>query len=240
MKLQEVFRQVNWKNVRKVLKDSYYPEKERNTAYEITDGRKLTLKEFRAKLNNSLEGYEYVFNTCLKKRPRVKKDGDWRICIKCITDDFDGTKLEKSRWDVYATNGKTNRENNDTFCTPEREAKMREKGEWREKEEEYANSPTTWALDLTSWSEWMGMGIEEESYKTVTPEEFVAHCLWEMTFFGFHEYQQRNMRRTLNKRLEDVKSGKAKLIPWEEVKESLNEKIKEKKNGKSNKRRGKG
>ncbi len=240
MKLQEIFQKVQWEDVRKVFLEFYYPEKEKDTLYSITDGRKMSLEEFRKRVENTLEGYKYVFETSLNKRVRIKKDGKWKVHIICITDDFDGTKLDKPRWDVYGTNGKTNRENNDQFATKEREAEKRAEGTWLEKDEQYANSLTTWALDLSSWSEWMGMEVDEESLKAITNEQFVCHCLWEMTFFGFKESQRNSMKQTLNKRIKDIDSGKTKLIPWEEAKEMLKEKIKEKKNEKDNKRRGKG
>lgn len=234
MKLQELFRKVQWEDVRKSFLVFYYPEEEKDTLYSITDGRKMSLEEFRKRVKHTLEGYKYVFETSLNKRIRVKKDGVWKVNIKCITDDFDGTKLDKPRWDVYGTNGKTNRENKDQFATKEHVDKMKAEEKWTKDKEEYVNSLTTWALDLTSWSEWMGMEVDEESLKAMTNEQFVCHCLWEMTFFGFKESQRNSMKRTLNKRIDDIDSGKAKLIPWEEAKEMMKEKIKEKKNERTN------
>lgn len=43
---------------------------------------------------------------------------------------------------------------------------------------------TRYSLDLTSWEEWLGFGVQIEKIST---NEFVAHCLWEMTFYGDEE-----------------------------------------------------
>lgn len=58
------------------------------------------------------------------------------------------------------------------------------------------------ALDYTPWLEWLGMecvvpyGLEDY--------EFVAHCLWEMTFFGFNMNDVEKQRVALEQQIEDV------------------------------------
>ena len=42
-----------------------------------------------------------------------------------------------------------------------------------------------WALDFTDWAEWLGMEIAPPSFETFTGIEVLAHCLYEMTWFGF-------------------------------------------------------
>ena len=42
-----------------------------------------------------------------------------------------------------------------------------------------------WGLDFTDWAEWLGMEVEPKSFETFPGVEILAHCLFEMTWFGF-------------------------------------------------------
>jgi|SRR5690554_554708 len=42
-------------------------------------------------------------------------------------------------------------------------------------------------LELTSWKQWLGMEISNESLKEFSEQEILVHCLYEMTFEGFSE-----------------------------------------------------
>lgn len=61
------------------------------------------------------------------------------------------------------------------------------------------------ALDFTAWDEWMGM-------ECVIPPaleecEFVAHCLWEMTFMGFTQEEVMKHKSEIEDELEKVLMG---------------------------------
>ena len=43
------------------------------------------------------------------------------------------------------------------------------------------------ALEFTDWAKWLGMEIDEESYRTFSRQEIICHCLHEMTFDGFSQ-----------------------------------------------------
>ena len=49
----------------------------------------------------------------------------------------------------------------------------------------YDEPDTTYSLMFTSWQEWLGMKVDNSSLENYGEEEFIAHCLWEMTFVGF-------------------------------------------------------
>lgn len=75
----------------------------------------------------------------------------------------------------------------------------------------------SYAIEFTPWSEWLGCEVDKQVLKKMPKDEIVAHCLWEMTFWGF---TQRKIRRELNalrKQVRDVKEGKVKTISHEEV-----------------------
>jgi hypothetical protein len=55
-----------------------------------------------------------------------------------------------------------------------------------------------YALDLTSWEEWLGMSIAPETLETFQPGEIAAHCLWEMTWHGFDQGKTQAFREQLN------------------------------------------
>ena len=82
----------------------------------------------------------------------------------------------------------------------------------------------SYALEFTPWSEWLGCEVDKNVLKKMSEEEIIAHCLWEMTFMGFTQNKIRRKLNSLKKRAKDVKDGKVKTIPFEEVMVSLKEK----------------
>lgn len=59
----------------------------------------------------------------------------------------------------------------------------------------------------------------------MTREEIAAHCLWEMTFVGFTQDKIRREINKLRKQVEDIKAGRVKTIPHEEVMKMLKDKM---------------
>lgn len=43
------------------------------------------------------------------------------------------------------------------------------------------------AIEFVDWAEWLGMLIDGDTSRRYTPTEILAHCVWEMSFFGFDE-----------------------------------------------------
>ena len=60
------------------------------------------------------------------------------------------------------------------------------------------------ALEFHPWSEWSNMEISQETLDKFSPEEICAHCLAEMTVFGFSEKEIKEKSQLLNKILEDL------------------------------------
>lgn len=54
------------------------------------------------------------------------------------------------------------------------------------------------AIKLTDWAEWLSMEISEQTFSNYSEYEIIAHCLWEMTFFGFtqEDIRQAGMEMT--------------------------------------------
>jgi Family of unknown function (DUF6557) len=45
--------------------------------------------------------------------------------------------------------------------------------------------PNRCGLDLSPWDEWLAFRVPQSLLDKMTVTEIVAHCVWEMTFYGF-------------------------------------------------------
>lgn len=77
------------------------------------------------------------------------------------------------------------------------------------------NDGKRWGLDFTPWAEWLGMGIYEDTTQKYSPEEIVAHCLWEMTFYGYYEQDIQQKADDLRKVKEEIENGTAELVKFD-------------------------
>ncbi len=84
----------------------------------------------------------------------------------------------------------------------------------------------SYAIEFTPWSEWLGLEVGNQVLKKIPKNEIIAHCLWEMTFMGFTQDKIRKKLNALKKQSRDIKEGKVKTIPFEEVMLRLKSKIK--------------
>lgn len=85
-----------------------------------------------------------------------------------------------------------------------------------------ALSEAEFAIELEPWSEWLGMEIDPDTLAKYSESEIVAHCLWEMTCFGFDEAAIYAQRDELHERADEIEAmteeeRKEKLIPVDEV-----------------------
>jgi len=61
-----------------------------------------------------------------------------------------------------------------------------------------------WGLDFTDWAEWLGMEIAPPSLEAFTGIEVLAHCLYEMTWYGFRPEDVAEADRALAARAGEV------------------------------------
>lgn len=59
------------------------------------------------------------------------------------------------------------------------------------------NQKEKYSLSLSSWSEWLNYYVGKDVLNSYTPNEIVAHCLWEMTFHGDSEEKVTAKRKFL-------------------------------------------
>jgi len=86
----------------------------------------------------------------------------------------------------------------------------------------YASSETDLSLSLEPWEHWLGMRIDAGTLSRFTPPQIAAHCLWDMTFHGFEQWQVKEGMEQINRRADELaamteEDRKRNLIPMEEV-----------------------
>ena len=74
----------------------------------------------------------------------------------------------------------------------------------------YALSEAEFALDFEPWNEWLGMEIEADTLEKYLASEIAAHCLQEMTFFGFDEDDIGAERAELDRRVDELNAMQAR------------------------------
>lgn len=87
---------------------------------------------------------------------------------------------------------------------------------------DYATSETDFCLSFEPWEHWLGMRIDAGTLSRFTPPQIAAHCLWDMTFHGFEQWQVKEVMEEINLRSDEVAAmtedeRKRNLIPIEEV-----------------------
>jgi hypothetical protein len=150
-------------------------------------------------IEDNLANYKKVFEELCVLEPSSTK---MKILITKSVDQY----AEETYIDVFGING-------DPY---------KELEEIKDKDSEFSNTEVKYAIEFQHWAEWLGMEIEDKTFRTFAYPEIVARCLWEMTFIGFDqdyiiEYGQQLVRTVdeIKNMTEDEK--KEKLILLEEV-----------------------
>ena len=61
----------------------------------------------------------------------------------------------------------------------------------------HLNNSIRYGVEFCPWTDWISMFITQETLDTLSPEEIVAGCLYEMTYFGFTESKVQDMKDEL-------------------------------------------
>jgi len=70
------------------------------------------------------------------------------------------------------------------------------------------NDDKTYGIEFLAWNDWISMFITQNTLDTLTNEEIVAGCLFEMTFFGFEEKKVKDEEKKLIQSIEEYKNEK--------------------------------
>ena len=149
-----------------------------------------------------MEGYRYVFETLKTLTP---SETIMRICIEAAVDEDTGDTYH----DVSAKDGTLHKEQSDV---PE-QFRQGDRGE----------QEVSYGIELTDWAEWLGMEIDPDTLTRYAEPDIIAHCLWEMTFFG---YTLEDIRQTWDEIIQSRDSAKTysleelqELDWWEDTKD---------------------
>lgn len=151
-----------------------------------------------------------------------------RIVIQYVDkDDFPVKGHEDDFESYYAVNGKNGVLFKDDTSLPD-EVKYR-----NGKDDPMLKEEIVWALDFSTWSDWLTWRIDSEVHKNFSEVDIICHCLWEMTFMGFDEKSIKNKCDSLFKRVNKVKKalkdGKMdEFKTMEDVKKEIEKKLKNK------------
>lgn len=126
----------------------------------------------------SLDGYRYVFATLRTLQPA---ESQMRICLADVPE-RDG----ESYTDVSGRNGSLRKDNNPEIY----------------KDDEIGNQEEVWGLDFVDWAEWLSMTIDPGTLARYPEAEILAHCLWEMTFYGYTPEDIRKKTEELDRAVE--------------------------------------
>jgi len=55
----------------------------------------------------------------------------------------------------------------------------------RKKEKDKNSMTDSYAIEFVEWKKWLGMDLENETMNNFNELEIIAHCLYEMTFYGY-------------------------------------------------------
>jgi hypothetical protein len=64
--------------------------------------------------------------------------------------------------------------------------------------------PDRCGLDLSPWEEWVALRVPQSLLDKMTAPEIVAHCVWEMTFYGFTQEKIAAFRAELESSAKEI------------------------------------
>lgn len=70
-----------------------------------------------------------------------------------------------------------------------------------------------WGLDLTSWSKWKLMEVEDQTGHNFSPDQIAAHLYYEITWHGWEE-KAIDLRDRLEDQIEALQRGNIALHPF--------------------------
>lgn len=161
-------------------------------------------------IGDDLSLYHEVYRNLLKLKPSAT---DFVISV---TEEYDKDIDDKPYMAVSGKDGTLNKDLSDF------------KNLNKDTESDFANSEVRYSLALTDWKKWIGMVIDDKSLELYNFNDIAAHCLWEMTFYGFDVATINNNKDELIRSVDEIKNmteeeRKEKLIPWEKNLQDFNE-----------------
>ena len=71
-----------------------------------------------------------------------------------------------------------------------------------------------YAMELHTFADWLGWNITQRTLDNYSEVDIVAHCLYEMTFFGYCNDQITKKREEIHRSYEECMRNNENLKPW--------------------------
>ena len=164
--------------------------------------------------NKSIDGYESVFKELLELSPKkILNNKNMRIVLKKVHEKLDDPTMGTENYiDVCGKDGSIV---NDHLP----------KG-MKRKKDKFGYSEQKFALELIPWEEWLNMKIDNQTLSEYSANDIIAHCIWEMTFFGFDQATIKAQKEEIDRRVKELdnmseEEKNEKLIPMEEMEKRI-------------------
>ncbi len=120
----------------------------------------------------NISGFKMVFE---QLQTLMSAETNMRIILKEVFDEFENERYTC----VSGVDGTLKREENPEIF----------------KDDKIGNQEVSYGIEFTDWEEWLGMDIDPESTSNYHETDIIAHCLWEMSFYG---YTQEAIKKTID------------------------------------------
>ena len=125
----------------------------------------------------NMPGFESVFQRLQALTPAMT---NMRIVLDEVLDDDENERYT----DVCGKDGTLKKEENPEVF----------------KDDEIGNQEVSYGIEFVEWEEWRGMDIDPGSLLKYSVSDILAHCLWEMTFYGYTQDAIRKQAKQLKER----------------------------------------
>lgn len=78
-------------------------------------------------------------------------------------------------------------------------------GDWLNVTGETFDKKKNYGIEFCPWKEWVSMFVTQKTLDTLTPEDIVGACLYEMTFYGFNEETVEEQEKKIYDAVEECK-----------------------------------
>jgi len=120
----------------------------------------------------NISGFKMVFEQLQTLMPA---ETNMRIILKEVFDEFENERYTC----VSGVDGTLKKEENPEIF----------------KDDKIGNQEVSYGIEFTNWEEWLGMDIDPESTSNYHETDIIAHCLREMSFYG---YTQKAIKKTID------------------------------------------
>lgn len=139
-----------------------------------------------------IEGYQNVFEY-IKAHPTAPNEKNIRIVVDHIVHDKISNKDIPVDEQFYAVCGKNGMK-----------IKDEQYYDAAHDTHDVGENEVEWGLELSTFEQWGGYEIDEQTLLDYHRNDIISHCLYEMTFFGFNNDTILNTKNDLNGRVEEL------------------------------------